>query len=301
MKLFVSYSHKQGDWVWSRLVPILTAGGAELLIDRERFAAGKDVGLQAELEQRKAGKHLLVLSDSYVQSRYCMDELQRAVASDPSATQGLVIVLRRDGTAIPPPLNPDNLRVELQNEADPQPWKLLLRACDADLGVPAPAWLAARDELLAALARHKSVNLVVASKQARWRELLRHVQATAAPDLALVDLQDGRTATREGLLSEILDGLGMRVGDLPRKPRDLVQFTDSLLALRRKARVALTHFDLAPYRHAYDIDLFAGLRWLVMEGERPLVLLAQSRTPFATLLPSGHPLSDIDLLTIELR
>mgnify|MGYP001488175782 CR=1 FL=1 len=33
MKLFVSCSHRQGDGVWGRLVPILTAGGAELLID----------------------------------------------------------------------------------------------------------------------------------------------------------------------------------------------------------------------------------------------------------------------------
>ena len=27
MKVFVSYAHKQGAWVWGRLVPILKAGG----------------------------------------------------------------------------------------------------------------------------------------------------------------------------------------------------------------------------------------------------------------------------------
>ena len=29
--VFVSYSHKQGDWVWDRLVPCLRAGGANVL------------------------------------------------------------------------------------------------------------------------------------------------------------------------------------------------------------------------------------------------------------------------------
>ncbi len=43
MKVFVSYSHKQGTWVWERLVPVLRAGGVDVRIDRERFEAGKSV------------------------------------------------------------------------------------------------------------------------------------------------------------------------------------------------------------------------------------------------------------------
>jgi hypothetical protein len=42
-KVFVSYCHKQGQWVWDRLVPVLNAGAAEVLIDRERFEAGKAI------------------------------------------------------------------------------------------------------------------------------------------------------------------------------------------------------------------------------------------------------------------
>jgi hypothetical protein len=42
-KVFVSYCHAQGAWVWEKLVPCLKAGGTELLIDRERFESGKTI------------------------------------------------------------------------------------------------------------------------------------------------------------------------------------------------------------------------------------------------------------------
>lgn len=145
------------------------------------------------------------------------------------------------------------------------------------------------------------MNLVVRSKRLRWRELIEDAKGRAAPDLALVDLQDPRATTREGLLAVILAALGMGAMKLPKKPQDLAVFTDRVLALGGKVRVGLTHCDLIPHRPAYDVDLFAGLRWLVMEGGRPLTLFAQSRTPFGELLPRGHPLSEIDFTAVELR
>lgn len=145
------------------------------------------------------------------------------------------------------------------------------------------------------------MNLVVRGRKLRWRELIEDVRGRAAPDLALVDLQDGRAMTREGLLAAILAALGIGAVRLPEKPQDLVVFTDRILALQSKVRVGSTNCDLIPHRPAYDVDLFAGLRWLVMEGGRPLTLFAQSRTPFGALLPRGHPLSEIDFTAVDLR
>lgn len=36
-KVFISYCHKQGDWVWDRLMPCLKADGAKVMIDQKRF------------------------------------------------------------------------------------------------------------------------------------------------------------------------------------------------------------------------------------------------------------------------
>lgn len=62
----------------------------------------------------------------------------------------------------------------------------------------------------------------------------------------------------------------------------------------------MTHFDLTVHRADYDVNLFSALRHLVMES-RKLVLLIQSRQPFASLLPRGHPLSEIDVRTVEIK
>lgn len=66
MRIFVSYRHSQGDWVWERLVPCLKAGGAEVLIDRERFRIGKALPGQMDALQDQADRHLLVLSLEYL-------------------------------------------------------------------------------------------------------------------------------------------------------------------------------------------------------------------------------------------
>ncbi len=87
--------------------------------------------------------------------------------------------------------------------------------------------------------------------------------------------------------------------DVPQPPEDLPHFGRVVGALGR-SRLALQHFDIVLARPDYDVNLFAAIRHLVMD-KRQLVLLVQSRTPFAALLPRGHPLSEIDVKTIELQ
>lgn len=74
-KVFISYCHKQGEWVWDRLVPVLKAGGANVLIDRERFEAGKAIEGQMDATQDQAERQVLVLSPDDLGRTACTHEL----------------------------------------------------------------------------------------------------------------------------------------------------------------------------------------------------------------------------------
>jgi TIR domain len=129
-KVFVSYCHKQGTWVWDRLVPILTAGGSEVLIDRERFEAGKAVVGQMDAIQDRADVHVLLLSADYIRSSYCVHEMRRAVDSDPLFKHGKVVPVRLDDCRLPPLIKkPNPLHVDLRHDAVDSQWDLLLDRC----------------------------------------------------------------------------------------------------------------------------------------------------------------------------
>lgn len=82
-KIFISYCHKQEDWVWQRLKPCLDAGGAEVLIDRDHFKAGIKTVSQMDDAQNRADASLLVLTPDYLASDHCLHEMRRAIARDP--------------------------------------------------------------------------------------------------------------------------------------------------------------------------------------------------------------------------
>lgn len=300
MRIFISFSHQQIDWVKNRLVPCLTAGGAEIIIDYQHFTIGKAVVGQMDNWQDQADKHLLVLSPDYLKSDYCQHEMQRAIDKDPSFSHGLVLPVLREACNLPNALSGWNppIWADLTDDTAADCWQGLLKECDATgLGATAPDWLAARDEVVKYLQRGESVNLLVKS-DANWRGLLNQLSHAGLPDLVQVDLQDPKTTSREGLLQSIADAIGTRT-KLPAKPHDLAAFGE-LFKNRPPIHLCLHHFDLAARRDYYDMDLFSSLRYLTMET-RQLVLLVQSRTAFGALLPADHPLSAMDIKTVELR
>ena len=56
-------------WVLRRLVPCLKAGGAEVLIDRDRFEAAKALVGQMDSTQDEADASVLVFSPEYLGSK----------------------------------------------------------------------------------------------------------------------------------------------------------------------------------------------------------------------------------------
>jgi hypothetical protein len=225
--------------------------------------------------------------------------MQRALALDPDFMCGIVIPVCLDDAPLPAAIAaPDPLWVDMRKDPDPEPWQQLLLCCGANLGVAAPVWLNVRDEIVRYLRRRQSVNLVVQSDGIHWRELIWHLRDEYFPQLACADLQNPGTIPREGLLNFILEELGA-AHRVRRRPNDLLDFARILATYTAPLRIVVSHFDLVPHRRGYGIDLFSTLRHLVAE-ERRIVLLIQSRTPFASLLPPNSPLSKIDIRAVGL-
>lgn len=298
--VFVSYSHCQGDWVWDRFVPVLRAARVDYHIDRERFKAGHRVVGQMDTVQSRCDVHVLILSPEYLASDYCRHEMTRAVSSDPRFERGAVVPVVRVDCPMPAEIaEPNPLYVDLRDDGSAAPWDLLLAACDVVFGAAVPEWLAARDHTRRFLERRQSVNLIV-SGNPPWEALLTSLR-TEFPDLGRINLERGAAASRRGLVAEILKAACGVAVCVPPEPEDLVEL-DRVLVEREFTWLALTHFDIVARRHdRYQVDLFAALRALMTDEPRKLALLVQSRAPFATLLPRDHPLSAIDMKTVELR
>lgn len=306
-KIFLSYSHAQQEWVRTRLVPVLEAGGAEVLIDYREFGAGRTLPGQMDATQDKADTNLLVISPAYLDSANCRHEMERAVARDPGflkdppLTIPVICEKVHDHPHCPGWLVQNlPLWLDLSDDRAPDPWERLMKACDANLGVTVPDWLNARDEICRCLERNQSVNLVVREKYIKWRELLRHIRQERFTDLGEVDVESGSVASRRAFVAEMLKAAGVP-RNVPAEPEDLVVLNNAIAQRSQKTRLILKHFDYVTFHPYYDHNLFSALRHLIMDSQK-LVLLIHSKKSFAELLPPDNPLSSItNLKTVELQ
>ncbi|MBV9658963.1 MAG: toll/interleukin-1 receptor domain-containing protein [Verrucomicrobia bacterium] len=287
MPVFVSYNSLHAEFVHRDLVPVLRAAGVdEVLIDKERFTAGRPLIGQMDAVQDRAKTSLLVLTPGYLASDYCLHEMRRAVAKDPTFAEGGVLPVVVETCMLPPELQPFGslLRVHLTDRTDPTAWASILKALAADgLGVDAPRWLAKRAECEKLLQQGLPVNLFVRNDGANWKVLLDSLEKDCRLRLPTVDLEDGCTASREGLIREILDKLKVPAM-VPKKPNDLA-------VLSRQLRqggphlLVFRHFHYARDRFRfYERDFFRTLRNLMDQQPRALVPLFQSREPLASLV-----------------
>src|SRR5262249_49958422 len=144
-RVFISYCHRQGDWVHGELIPVLRAAKAEVLVDRDRFRAGRALMGQMDDLQDAADMNVLILSPEYLKSRYCKHEMRRAIARDPDWKSGRTIPVKVADCDTPPKLaSLSPLIVDLRRSSDIQQWNLLLSTIGIFLGIDAPAWLRIR-------------------------------------------------------------------------------------------------------------------------------------------------------------
>lgn len=298
MKVFISYAHINGDWVLNRLQPVLEAAGVEVVIDRERFKSGPPVKGQMDGAQDKADKSLLVLTPEYLQSEFCMHEMDRALSRNSASDGQHVVPIVRGSVDMPDAIEP-LLWTDLIDDRNHDAWNLLMRACESTLSVTAPVWLESRDRVLRHLQNGQSVNLVTSKNAGNaWRTLVSHLN-DHLPQLGLLDLMSGAVNTRPGFVRKFLDAC-QASREVPGRPDDLTVLDEAVKRKEIPPIVALTHFEIAPGRASeFDNDLFYAIRHLI--DERKLTLLIQSREKhFAELLPPDHVLSFIDIRTVPL-
>ncbi len=261
MKVFISYSHAQGEWVLDRLVPCLKAGGAEVVIDVERFRAGGGVYRQMDDAQDQAERHVLVLSAAYLASAPCQHEMRRAIARDPKFEHHMVLPVRRDDAGLPAPIKrPDPLYVDLRDDTQSAPWALLLRECDATLGTTAPDWLAARDAVRGKLDDLRSVNFIVA-RGVKWRELIEDITARPGKSFPMINMNSGEAVLRHTLIETILGRIGAPT--VLRRPSEDLAALSRVIGQRAHTSLGLLEFDFVQGRRGYDKDLHGALRYLV--------------------------------------
>lgn len=289
--LFVSYRHTEADWVKNHLVPVLEAGGSEVLRDTERFRAGPPVKGQMDAEQDKAQATVAVVTPSYFESDYCVHELERAQAK---SGHELVPVIR-DGE-IPASLK-HLLCVDLRPPENVEQWGLLLDSCDA------PLWSLGLQQAHRYVQNGGSLN-VITNGHSLWRPFITRVKRLAAPDNTIgeVDFDRPQTYTQRGLVKLLLAQCGI-AHSLQDGEDELVVLDTQLTKLARPAAVTLLHLDhvARPGRQeAYSDGLFYALRYLTRDA-RKLTLLVQSDSPFDTLVRQTHPVSKLLMDALTLR
>ncbi|MGH1366954.1 MAG: toll/interleukin-1 receptor domain-containing protein [Calditrichia bacterium] len=300
--IFISYSESQIEWVKSSLVPVLEAGGADVLVDYREFKSSRlMIGQMDELQDR-ADINLLVLTADYFESSYCRQEMERAVDRDPRFDDSILLPVKREDVALPDAMGGvfEPNYVDLQDDKIAGQWRLLMDACGASLGCDVPYWLHMNQYLAEQLVEGQSLNLVVENTYMKWRELLEHLHRNVLPEMGVLDLRSEECATRKGFVSGLLRAAGVPAS-VPDEPHDLTVLT---VKLKRKQRsyVILKNFESLISNESFlgQTDLFQTLRTLMFTDERISILL-QTEKPLKDLIPDEHPLSafrDTRLITL---
>ena len=81
--VFISYSHRDDEWVWNWLLPRLKAAGLVVCVDRESFDIGVPSLVNMERAVARSRKTLLVLTPSWVESEWTNFESLLVQTDDP--------------------------------------------------------------------------------------------------------------------------------------------------------------------------------------------------------------------------
>jgi hypothetical protein len=100
--VFISYSHKDEDWVRGTLLPTLEKQGLKVCIDYRDFAAGKAAVLNMQEASARSRHTLLVLTSNWLSSEWTLYESLLSRSEDPAGLERRTIPLMVKRCTPPP-------------------------------------------------------------------------------------------------------------------------------------------------------------------------------------------------------
>jgi hypothetical protein len=91
--VFISYSHKDGDWVWDELIPRLEEVGIRSCIDKRDFIIGVPSIQNMEMAIDNSRYVLAILTSDWIDSEWTDFEILLVQTSDPAARRQRLIPL----------------------------------------------------------------------------------------------------------------------------------------------------------------------------------------------------------------
>ena len=138
--MFISYSHKDEDWVRGDLLQQLEARNLQVCIDFRDFQVGAPSVQEMRRAVETSRKTLLVLTPDYLNSAWTEFEVAILQTIDPNNRQRRLIPLRKAECQLPPEISYLNY-VDLANpKYSDVEWKKLMMALGAtnDISLPPP-------------------------------------------------------------------------------------------------------------------------------------------------------------------
>ena len=123
--IFISYSHKNSDWVTGILVPKLENHGFKVFIDVRDFRGGSFSVIEMERAVNSSKRVILVLTNEYLKSQWTMFENVMGQTLDPAASNRKIIPILRNKCKIP--LRLQILHYRDLSHDDPKQWDLLIQ------------------------------------------------------------------------------------------------------------------------------------------------------------------------------
>jgi hypothetical protein len=98
---FISYSHRDEEWVTGTLLPRLEGAGLRVCIDFRDFVAGKPALLNMQDAAKNSRHTVLVLTPAWVESEWTFYESLLTRTSDPAGLQRRTVPLRLQPCELP--------------------------------------------------------------------------------------------------------------------------------------------------------------------------------------------------------